>query len=313
MNLWWAAAIVVTATAVAVLALLLIRRWAPHGGHFADTGRAAGVFGILRDLVRGAAGVHDLPGVLRLRRHLLGRRHRGRARGPADRDGPAPPARPAARARLRTGLLRPRGHQPRVAGDGVGVGAAGQPVGPTHLRHLPPDPARDRRPERGLRQVARPDLGARGRPPRPDLGGRRCDPRAALVHAAHLRRGGAGFRVLLRRPWRRRAGPGRPGRRGHRHPRVQPVGGALPRPPVRAWAGASAPRRWRTTSSASRSGSTGWASPSRSCAMPRADPSTRAPPADQHVDPAAGGAELLSRHQARRQRFSPGRPSPSAE
>jgi hypothetical protein len=47
MNLWWAAAIVVTATAVAVLALLLIRRWAPHGGHFADTGRAAGVFGIL--------------------------------------------------------------------------------------------------------------------------------------------------------------------------------------------------------------------------------------------------------------------------
>jgi hypothetical protein len=47
MNLWWAASIVVTATAVAVLALLLIRRWAPHGGHFSDTGRAAGVFGIL--------------------------------------------------------------------------------------------------------------------------------------------------------------------------------------------------------------------------------------------------------------------------
>jgi len=29
------------------LALLLVRRWSPHGGHFADTGRAAGVFGIL--------------------------------------------------------------------------------------------------------------------------------------------------------------------------------------------------------------------------------------------------------------------------
>jgi len=47
MNLWWAAAMVVTATAVAVSALLLVRRWSPHGGHFADTGRAAGVFGIL--------------------------------------------------------------------------------------------------------------------------------------------------------------------------------------------------------------------------------------------------------------------------
>lgn len=47
MNLWWAATIVVTATAVAVIALLLVRRWSPHGGHFTDTGRAAGVFGIL--------------------------------------------------------------------------------------------------------------------------------------------------------------------------------------------------------------------------------------------------------------------------
>lgn len=47
MNLWWATAVVIAATAVAVVALLLIRRWSPHGGHFADTGRAAGVFGIL--------------------------------------------------------------------------------------------------------------------------------------------------------------------------------------------------------------------------------------------------------------------------
>lgn len=47
MNLWWAGTIVVTASTVAVTALLVVRRWSPHGGHFADTGRAAGVFGIL--------------------------------------------------------------------------------------------------------------------------------------------------------------------------------------------------------------------------------------------------------------------------
>jgi hypothetical protein len=46
-NLWLAALLVVVASAVAVGALLVVRRWAPHGGHFTDTGRAAGVFGIL--------------------------------------------------------------------------------------------------------------------------------------------------------------------------------------------------------------------------------------------------------------------------
>ena len=47
MNLWWASAIVVAGAAAAIIALLLVRRWSPHGGHFSDTGRAAGVFGIL--------------------------------------------------------------------------------------------------------------------------------------------------------------------------------------------------------------------------------------------------------------------------
>ena len=47
MSLWWAGAIVVIAVAVAVGALLAIRHFSPHGGHFGDTSRAAGVFSIL--------------------------------------------------------------------------------------------------------------------------------------------------------------------------------------------------------------------------------------------------------------------------
>jgi len=47
MTLLVAAILVITATAVAVGALLLIRHFSPHGGHFGDTSRAAGVFSIL--------------------------------------------------------------------------------------------------------------------------------------------------------------------------------------------------------------------------------------------------------------------------
>lgn len=47
MNLLLSGLIVVATTAIAVGALLLLRRRAPHGGHFVDTSRAAGVFGIL--------------------------------------------------------------------------------------------------------------------------------------------------------------------------------------------------------------------------------------------------------------------------
>ncbi len=47
MNLLLSSAIVVGSTAIAVGLLLLVRRRSPHGGHFEDTGRAAGVFSIL--------------------------------------------------------------------------------------------------------------------------------------------------------------------------------------------------------------------------------------------------------------------------
>jgi Protein of unknown function (DUF4239) len=47
MSLIWAIAIVVVADALAILALLLVRRGAPEGSYFADGDRASGVFGLL--------------------------------------------------------------------------------------------------------------------------------------------------------------------------------------------------------------------------------------------------------------------------
>jgi hypothetical protein len=46
-NLVWAVLIVAAAVAIAVAAMLLVRRNAPEGGYFADGDRAAGVFGVL--------------------------------------------------------------------------------------------------------------------------------------------------------------------------------------------------------------------------------------------------------------------------
>ncbi len=47
MNILWGFLVTAAATAVAVTALLLVRRRAPEGGYFADGDRAAGVFGVL--------------------------------------------------------------------------------------------------------------------------------------------------------------------------------------------------------------------------------------------------------------------------
>ena len=47
MNLVWAALIVAATTAVAITAMLVVRRRAPEGSYFADGDRAAGVFGVL--------------------------------------------------------------------------------------------------------------------------------------------------------------------------------------------------------------------------------------------------------------------------
>ena len=47
MNLVWGLLITATATAIAVAAMLFVRRRAPDGSYFADGDRAAGVFGVL--------------------------------------------------------------------------------------------------------------------------------------------------------------------------------------------------------------------------------------------------------------------------
>jgi amino acid transporter len=47
MNIVWAALIVIAVTALAVAAMLAVRRTAPEGGYYADSDRASGVFGVL--------------------------------------------------------------------------------------------------------------------------------------------------------------------------------------------------------------------------------------------------------------------------
>ena len=47
MNLLWAFLIIAVADAVAIAAMLLVRRGAPQGGYFSDSDRASGVFGVL--------------------------------------------------------------------------------------------------------------------------------------------------------------------------------------------------------------------------------------------------------------------------
>jgi hypothetical protein len=47
MNIVWAALIITVAAAVAITAMLLVRRGAPEGSYFADSDRAAGIFGVL--------------------------------------------------------------------------------------------------------------------------------------------------------------------------------------------------------------------------------------------------------------------------
>src|SRR4051794_332183 len=47
MSIFWGSLIVVTVAAMAITAMLFVRRRAPDGSYFADGDRAAGVFGVL--------------------------------------------------------------------------------------------------------------------------------------------------------------------------------------------------------------------------------------------------------------------------
>ena len=93
MNVLWGFLITVGATAVAVAAMLLVRRRAPEGSYFADGDRASGVFGVL------ATGFSVLLGFIiflafsSYDQSRSGRGGRGARRGPAGRDGPVLPSR----------------------------------------------------------------------------------------------------------------------------------------------------------------------------------------------------------------------------
>jgi len=47
MNIVWAFLIIVAAAGIAVVAMLVVRRRAPEGSYFADSVRAARIFGVL--------------------------------------------------------------------------------------------------------------------------------------------------------------------------------------------------------------------------------------------------------------------------
>lgn len=47
MSVWLALLVIVAAALVAATSILVVRRWAPPGGYFSDSDRAAGVFGVL--------------------------------------------------------------------------------------------------------------------------------------------------------------------------------------------------------------------------------------------------------------------------
>lgn len=51
MSVWWASIAVLGSVAAALVALFIVRRRAPAGGHFDDTARAAGVFTVLGTVV----------------------------------------------------------------------------------------------------------------------------------------------------------------------------------------------------------------------------------------------------------------------
>ena len=149
MNIVWAALIVAAATAVAVAAMLAVRRRAPEGSYFADSDRAAGHLRCPRHRVLGPARLPDLPRLRELRRLAVRRGDRGADRRPADPDGPAPAGRRRRRPHRRAGLLRPVGHRRRVGPDGGRLARRGhQPVGRRDVPDAAGRRARARQPRR---------------------------------------------------------------------------------------------------------------------------------------------------------------------
>ena len=143
-------------TAIAVTAMLLVRRRAPEGSRFTDGDRASGVFGVL------ATGFSVLLGLvvfLAFESYDQSRRGRGGGSGarPAGGDRPVPRRAGRRQADRRARVLRPLGRSLEPRAD-AGTWETHQPVGRADLRdrgHAEPAHARA---AGGLRQVSRRDV-----------------------------------------------------------------------------------------------------------------------------------------------------------
>ena len=119
MNLLWSALVIVVAAALAVTAMLLVRRRAPEGSRFKDGDRASGVFGVL------ATGFSVLLGFV----VFLAFESYDQSRSGAEAEALVVSqqvetaqflrAPVAAQAHRRAGLLRPLGRAHRMAACGV--------------------------------------------------------------------------------------------------------------------------------------------------------------------------------------------------
>ena len=90
MSLFWGLVVVVVADAIAIAAMLLVRRRAPEGSYFTDGDRASGVFGMLATGFAIFAGFVIFLAFTTYDDSRRRRRGRGVGRRAAVRDGPVP-------------------------------------------------------------------------------------------------------------------------------------------------------------------------------------------------------------------------------
>ena len=90
MNIVWAALIVLVVTAAAVAVMLAVRRRAPEGSYFADSDRAAGIFGVLATGFSVLLGFLIFLGFESYDASRVRSRDRSVDRRPADPDRPDP-------------------------------------------------------------------------------------------------------------------------------------------------------------------------------------------------------------------------------
>ena len=219
MNLVWSALVIVVTAALAVTAMLLVRRGAPEGSRFIDGDRASGVFGVL------ATGFSVLLGFV----VFLAFESYDQSRSGAEAEALV------LSQQVETAQFSGAPVDGELTGELVCYGRSvvhiewprtesgtqGDEINPWGSSCSAPSdgPAQDAERGGGLWKVARPDVRPRTGPDRPDPRRRRRDPDAALDRVdPHLHRD-LRFHVVLRRPRRRGRDPGRPhgvGRHGHR-------------------------------------------------------------------------------------------------